>query len=671
MIVYILLVVIYHYLPFCLAYGRLNINDWLTEFESCRVHIITFEGIEDVGIFSYPVLLFDSKQRGILTATGRRVQFKEFVLRKRTFCAIQIFVVPEFSASNAEEIVRTIVSSNFCSKSVFGLVNHSREPALTNHKWTNCIFIFVLPEDGDKQSDVLAWEIILSRDLQLRYTYEPDVQLYLLNYKRENYGKFIISSMQYICWHCISGIHAQRGIFPVLWSVACSSPRCREEMEAVAETKTDKGHNTAAFVISLAPPYENIDNVAERCKTLTEKYRVPHEILILSQRKAFARLRSLTLREYYFNFRQKINFIRINQGILFEKVAKNISELLDFPNHGLEDFNPTSNTTPHSLETIASKRTKSRFPRIFVDSVPRGSSLFVTGETYFNFLTCHGFQKSAPLSAYLRPFDYQIWVVGISAMLFMTLILSATYLSFSTPAKKVHGEWPPVTSFLCYSFSVILENGFGKLQAPKRGRCVTNIIFIVLAFMSIILANLYKSIITTDMISPILGSIPYENFTQLRNFTLIAVTAKELQFTIGLNRNKRKVDTLGLRLNSDNLEFGLEDCCAIVKYLVSSNLHLSQYKFSDKDMSELIARFKFHQRIRVFEYEEDALSKLATCKKDAFVGSDKEIEEFTEFNRNRVKLMKGKVKFMPNNYYWSFPFSTVGKGILCEKEGST
>jgi hypothetical protein len=57
-------------------------------------------------------------------------------------------------------------------------------------------------------------------------------------------------------------------------------------------------------------------------------------------------------------------------------------------------------------------------------------------------------------------------------------------------------------------------------------------------------------------------------------------------------------------------------------------------------------------RLEVYDYEEGVLAQLATCEKKAFVGSAEEIDDFLKFNKNKVKLVRGKEKFLSHGFAW-------------------
>jgi hypothetical protein len=210
----------------------------------------------------------------------------------------------------------------------------------------------------------------------------------------------------------------------------------------------------------------------------------------------------------------------------------------------------------------------------------------------------------------------------------------------------------------CYSISVLLENGYGQLGVPRLGRRIENLVFITLAFMCILLGNLYKSIITTDMTAPILGTIPFESFTQLGNFTLLTVPSQNLRVTTRKPEKLRNRTGLPIVEHDSALDLGHSSYLpSYLNYLKNINW-VYGYEYKDgrpkeKESFKAIStlRTDIMNRIRVFEYDEDALVRLSTCKYTAFVGSAEEIDDFLKCNQNMVKLGKGLVKFLPHNFY--------------------
>ena len=117
-------------------------------------------------------------------------------------------------------------------------------------------------------------------------------------------------------------------------------------MEITGKSRTLDGINVPAHLSSNIPPYENLEVYRNnRSKRRTRKLRITSPVYIFNSHKSFQELEKLSFRNYYLNFRKRINFVRVNQGILFEKLPKNISErMFRFPNKNLEYFNPTANS---------------------------------------------------------------------------------------------------------------------------------------------------------------------------------------------------------------------------------------------------------------------------------------------------------------------------------------
>jgi hypothetical protein len=123
-------------------------------------------------------------------------------------------------------------------------------------------------------------------------------------------------------------------------------------MEEMAERKMEGGKNSVSTLFSQATPFESSILPEDEPLTTLIKLRRPKAILILPQNIAFAGITDLSLREYYFTFRKRINFVRIEQVILFENVRENISIFFDFPYSGLYDFNRSANGQHENLESL-------------------------------------------------------------------------------------------------------------------------------------------------------------------------------------------------------------------------------------------------------------------------------------------------------------------------------
>jgi hypothetical protein len=289
----------------------------------------------------------------------------------------------------------------------------------------------------------------------------------------------------------------------------------------------------------------------------------------------------------------------------------------------------------------------------------------MTAETSFDFITCHGFHKAAPLTVYLQPFDLPTWLTLMIAMFCLIFIL--TVASFYVHEKYIStiqlasAYFSKAATLTFYSFSVMLENNYGNFKFPEAGSSITKLASITLAFTCIVCGNVYKSVITTDMIKPIPGTIPYTHFSHLTNFTLITIPSKDLRLEAGvlstndsLRVTGRPALVIGKVLPSFDGSFDLGQYLNLIQYLTPHN-------FYDENVCKKLAfNNAIRARLRVFEYEEDALTQLSKCGKTAFVGSAEEIVDFLKFNRNRVQLVRGKEKFLPHTFAWRVPYSAGG-----------
>jgi hypothetical protein len=656
----------------CRSDRKLNLNEWLLEFENCHVNIVALKdlALEDIdyGIFHYPILQSNNFYNEILDK--KVVEYNS--LRKRNFCAVFTFVISRFSKAASAFIFQKLIRLHFCSKPPHGNTNDDDANTFQQYRyrWTSCIFVFVLPEiktgtlDQDLRDEILN---VYQRNNR------RDVQTFIFSFNEMGYKSLQISKVEYVCQQCI-------GSRPTVWEIQCPLPTCRKQMEVMAAGKMEDGRNIVSLLTSEAPPYERYLDASPSIMTLfkmrpygltlpliTESIKLRLGklgcILILPQHNASTGLLDMSLREYYFRYRDKINFIRMNQALLFEGVSKNTSKYFTFSNSGISDFNPSLNSAPFAEDPSGYFEfgVNSNFmlftngmPQLYYTTVPHSAeggtaSVYATSDTAFNFLTCHGFHKPNRISVYLAPFDWKIWIFILSATFCLIIIMAMTYCCW----MSLRGHRTTISAYIvnstCYIISVLLENGYGNLHIPHHGRHVGNWVFLILAFLSVILGSLYKAIITTDMISPIIGSIPYENFSQLQNFTLVVIPSADMRVQRKSSDGKvsatRQVE-LGLLEKGVNL-FASSDFTKYWRNIELMNENVSE-NFRYRHSSVTI-------NTRVFEHEEDALAKLATCNKVAFVGSTEEIQDFDKFNQDRIKLGRGKVKFLSHNFYLIIP----------------
>ena len=661
------------YFSHCSIYATLNGNEWLTEFDNCNVNISNLDpDIWDVGRFEYPVIL--SKGNGtdgstpicqyLSTEISNETEQSCFQLSyrpflKRIFCTVTTFIVPKgfgMGGSDTAQVLKPLDNIRpTCSNSIYPSI-HSPPVQYT---WTACILILVEQWDRkmERNMDNEIHRIFLYGKLaQTMHAIEFFVFFY--NPVNGSSTNFQISFVDYV--------HSPL----VTWDshISCKSPKCRMEMEDKAKDKTLDGRNAPGSVTSQIAPYENV--VGEKTdyyRALKFKSRSVSHIYIFTQDTAFKGLEKLSFRDYYFNHRSRINFIRINQAILYEKVSRNISEkLFHFRNEDIASFNPTATNSFLNPNQVQTTNISFLDFRIYYDMKAGNPSndpqiVYPTGETYFNFLTCHGIRKIAPLTAFLQPFEFQVWITMIVVQLSLVLISVISLAQGHQRLSQILSESETLTFYI---ISVLLENGFENLKPPARfSKAIPKLVFIILAFMCVILGCLYKSIITADIIQPIPVTIPYQYYSQLQNFELVALPAKDL---LAIPREAQKLRRSKNVTNGNSLyEIGIE-AFGLGQYISLIYEYLGD---TDKDTeSEILKKatlqkyyHHFLTRVRIFEYEEDALDRISNCKeKKAFVGSAEEIEEFLTFTKQKVKLRKGKDKYLSHNNYWNIPNSAGG-----------
>jgi hypothetical protein len=655
----------------CTSYATLNLSEWLESFENCDVKIMVARGEQefDIGRFNYPVSLFNlNPQRSFPKITFN-------LLRKNSFCAVQGFVVPLDWLLMLEMRDILYIFNAFCSKPAFGLLEPVTH-ASGQYKWTSCLLLLIIPDyvnESVKIRTKIAHKLRYMLSDEKRRIKAHSIQYFIFKYNKGDTTRpsmldtnYKISTIEYVCQQCFVGQDGRLTEHTALvsWPVICPCPNCRPEMEKLVEQKIREEKDIISTVQSSIPPFENLESKVSRGPTRS---------LILPQNQAFHGLKSMTVRQYYFGYRHRINFIRMIQSILFENVSHNISSLLKFTNVGLHDYDPTSKSQKRNWEEKGSDQFVSR--RIHdivygaVDELSYGfttGNAYVTGETYFDFLTCHGLKNRALLTVYLQPFDFSIWLAGFSALLCLVAALTANnFRFFLANGKNSHyillkSAVSSSTYFCLSSISILLENSFGQFYLPGVGKPVAKIAYLVLAFMCILLGSLYKSIITTDMITPVIGTIPYDNWSQLMssNFTLVAIPPKWSRRAGSWSNDS--IDSV----NGKVLRKLVGESISYLPRYLDNLLALYIYdliEMTDEDIKkDELFYSNIIKSIQVFVREEDALDVLASCEKNAFVGSVEEIADFLEFNRNRVSFGKGKEKFLSHGLIWRIPHLSGG-----------
>ena len=201
----------------------------------------------------------------------------------------------------------------------------------------------------------------------------------------------------------------------------------------------------------------------------------------------------------------------------------------------------------------------------------------------------------------------------------------------------------------------------GPRPTHQFSRIISKLVFTILALICLILGCLYKSIITTDMIKPIPGTIPYHNYSQLQDFTFITLPAKDLV----VPRQRNVFGSKKGNQSGQSLFRPTSDLCRSFELgsYIERIRNALQYLGSERNQSKKVLEFYLDilNRIRIYEYEEDALARISKCnQKNAYVGDAEEIEDFLKFNKKKVKLGKGRDKFLAHNKFWIIPYYAGG-----------
>jgi hypothetical protein len=94
-----------------------------------------------------------------------------------------------------------------CSKPIFGLPTAS--DSHLQYKWTNCVTVFVVPEDIGGRNELQLGKKILKLKLFLSVMFQGmnDVQIFIFKYTSNNSSltetNFRISNVEYICQQCL------------------------------------------------------------------------------------------------------------------------------------------------------------------------------------------------------------------------------------------------------------------------------------------------------------------------------------------------------------------------------------------------------------------------------------------------------------------------------------
>jgi hypothetical protein len=281
------------------------LNEWLAEFAECDVKIIVdkTEYVLGVGRFSYPITIQE-------TSATQQIEYHPF--RKSSFCTVLAIVASEDSSADIFYDTMNRVSG-FCSNPIFGHLNSLKEPT-AQYMWTNCICIFIEPEDFNKAikgSQILTGGRLYRAAESTSALSFLNIQHFALKYKAVKPSStnrpvdLRISGLEYL---------GRQGLLPVRWFIHCPNSSCRHDMENVVELKMDKSRNIISELWAEISPFENVDRVPPNNFTRKVRYTTP--LLILPKNDAFDGLHEImSARKYYLYYRHRINFMRMNQAI--------------------------------------------------------------------------------------------------------------------------------------------------------------------------------------------------------------------------------------------------------------------------------------------------------------------------------------------------------------------
>jgi len=392
---------------------ELDLNKWLIDFQNCYINIMVLEPDLYLTPFSYPITIY--------SATAGNDPIMHPKLRNRVFCSSQIFALSKLETLQNSILITSAFGKYYDGDMPPCSVPASRNPdeLLWTYSHSHCTIIIA---GLQKQRWDIYKEITPYADNVMHILYNVHFDLRCNEYFLlfiENMAAESESNLSYLCRFC--GYYFNISEFPI----PCKNGvGCRNGIESVVHEVTQDGR-------SIVPrfPVESFYDTEEENRSF---------LFTTSPLKTMDILRNITTRSYWKNSR--IPFTKLIQGILFETV-------------------PGYNAT----ELIESMSKYSELMKILIDlhviqykvygklRVPTDhSTLYVTGSSSFNFVTCHGLQEDSSVKAYLGPFDVGTWSMVI-------LILVAT------PVTLV------ITLFLCIDKRT---HRIYQQSASKNFKCV-------------------------------------------------------------------------------------------------------------------------------------------------------------------------------------------------------
>jgi hypothetical protein len=269
---------------------------------------------------------------------------------------------------------------------------------------------------------------------------------------------------------------------------------------------------------------------------------------------------------------------------------------------------------------------------------------------------------------YLEPFDSLTWFILISILAITSFIVSAT-------AVLIFDEnfTHRILSFCFYIISIIFDNNTGKLCPSSRGNMsqTGKFVFLILVMVCLMIGNIYKGIITRDIISPLPNRILYDKISDLSGFlfgvlpnrNVLATQALALEKIVNASRiygDYIKYPKAAFDFDLIFSTFG-EELANL--FIIGPLIDSTDRSWVDKPYADYYNRtFILPSPQKVFQFLRDC------SEKRAFIGFQNEIEEFMKYGNAKEVFAFGKDNFLPVEYFWQIPYA-VG-GYLHRRMGS-
>jgi len=188
---------------------------------------------------------------------------------------------------------------------------------------------------------------------------------------------------------------------------------------------------------------------------------------------------------------------------------------------------------------------------------------------------------------------------------------------------------------------------------------VHRIIFLLLALISLIVGSLYKSLLTTDIISQIPGRISVKYISELTSWSIALLPYQHIlhpetgQDAISLNTLRHE----SLKFRGNGVKLLREE---IFQYFSKFGNMITYAAFGSRDRaSDFYSKIKtlknMQPNTRLFSAEDEVLNYLSSCRNKAYIGNSQEVMNILKYNNNRLKLGLGKDKFFLSLVSWRIP----------------